>query len=108
MNTTTTLMMALVMCAGAAHAAAEGPSISVTNSQKGSTRRVEIVMERKSNQTPGSTTPQGSTPRSPDMQRGTPQNPNTPREQTTPPGGSTNPQGTTPQRKAPRQRPQGN
>lgn len=45
MNTTTVLMVALVMCAGAAHAAAEGPSISVTNHQKGSTRRVEIVIQ---------------------------------------------------------------
>ena len=42
---TTTILMALVLCAGAAHAAADGPSISVTNERKGATRRVEIVIQ---------------------------------------------------------------
>lgn len=57
MNTTTTLMMALVMMVGAAHAAAEGPSISVTNERKGATRRVEIVIQDPVAESTGETAP---------------------------------------------------
>jgi outer membrane protein OmpA-like peptidoglycan-associated protein len=84
----------------------ESNPIADNNSPEGraNNRRVEIVMERSSNQQrPGSTNPE-----SPGMERGkSPQDPNMP-QQATPPGGNTNPQGTPPQRKAPRARPNGN
>lgn len=44
MNKITGMLMALVLTAGAVHADS-GPTISVTNAQKGGTRRVEIIIQ---------------------------------------------------------------